>query len=58
MEDLDQIIKDKKQKAGILEYVFGTIAVASAVPAVLAYYICVFFISTVKIAVRKIGNKF
>jgi hypothetical protein len=58
MAELDKIIEEKKASAGILEYIFGTLAVFAAVPFVLAYYICVIIINIIKAAVNKIGDKF
>ena len=58
MADLDKIIEEKKSSAGILEYIFGALAVFAAVPFVLAYYICVIILNIIKAAVSKIGNKF
>ena len=51
MAELDKIIEEKKASAGILEYIFGTLAVFAAVPFVLAYYICVIIINIIKLFV-------
>jgi hypothetical protein len=58
MADLNKIIEEKKAKAGILEYIFGSLAVFAAVPFVLAYYVCIIIISIIKKVVSKIGDKF